>query len=115
MSDIPSGRYLCDGTNGTPDLRDRFLTGVGSSYKLGDIGGENFHKITIDEMPKHNHSYVLDSEGVRIGGNAVADAPGRANPFMGRYSDLSTAYAGGDQPHENRPPYYAVYYIMRVK
>lgn len=34
---------------------------------------------------------------------------------MGRYPGIPTTYAGGDKPHENRPPYYAVYYIMRVK
>ena len=36
---IPSGYYLCDGTNGTPDLRDRFVVGAGSSYAVGNTGG----------------------------------------------------------------------------
>ena len=36
---IPSGYYLCDGNNGTPDLRDRFVVGSGNSYAVGNTGG----------------------------------------------------------------------------
>ena len=36
---IPSGWYLCDGTNGTPDLRDRFVVGAGSTYAVNGTGG----------------------------------------------------------------------------
>lgn len=39
LSNIPDGFALCDGTNGTPDLRDRFLVGIGNSYSLDDTGG----------------------------------------------------------------------------
>ena len=39
IGSIPSGYYLCDGTNGTPDLRDRFVVGAGSSYAVGNTGG----------------------------------------------------------------------------
>jgi len=43
LADIPSGWLLCDGSSGTPDLRDRFVVGAGSSYNLGDTGGEATH------------------------------------------------------------------------
>ncbi len=52
LDDIPKGWHLCDDTDGTPDLRDRFLTGAGASYTLGATGGENFHTLTIREMPR---------------------------------------------------------------
>ena len=36
---IPSGYILCDGSNGTPDLRNRFVIGAGSNYAVGATGG----------------------------------------------------------------------------
>ena len=56
-SDIPTNWQLCDGTNGTPDLRNRFVVGAGSSYNVGSTGGEATHTLTINEMPSHNHSF----------------------------------------------------------
>lgn len=41
--DIPTGWHLCDGTNGTPDLRDRFIIGAGSTYAPGVTGGNSLH------------------------------------------------------------------------
>ncbi|WP_136525969.1 hypothetical protein [Geomonas ferrireducens] len=53
---IPDGWALCDGTNGTPDLKDRFIVGAGKGYVTGATGGETAHILTIGEMPNHNHS-----------------------------------------------------------
>jgi hypothetical protein len=39
IGSIPSGYYICDGSNGTPDLRDRFVVGAGTSYAVGNTGG----------------------------------------------------------------------------
>ena len=111
LSNIPHGWALCDGTNGTPDLRDRFITGAGNMYHIGDTGGENFHKLTIEEMPSHNHGnpnlfFVAWA-------NSGGGGPGHVgDPYPCRPS--TQANAGGDQSHENRPPFYAVYYIMRI-
>lgn len=49
---IPSGWYLCDGTNSTPDLRDKFVVGAGSTYAVGDTGGQN----AITDVPAHTHN-----------------------------------------------------------
>lgn len=107
---IPNGFALCDGKNGTPDLRDRFLVGAGKSYKLSNTGGENTHVLTIAEMPKHEHTiysgrygsniYSISCDGSSYGG--ILDHKHLTQP------------AGGNQPHENRPPYYALYYIMKL-
>lgn len=107
IGNIPNGFVLCDGTNGTPDLRDRFLVGAGYSYTLGNTGGENFHKITIDEMPKHTH-------GVPIGNNYYDYGGPPDSGYSGTNGYLNSTSAGGDKPHENRPPYYALYYIMKL-
>jgi hypothetical protein len=50
---IPSGFVLCNGSNGTPDLRNRFVIGAGSTFAVGDTGGSN----TISSLPAHTHSF----------------------------------------------------------
>ena len=47
IANIPSGWHLCDGTNNTPDLRDRFIVGAGNSYNVGATGGANSRSVTI--------------------------------------------------------------------
>lgn len=51
VASIPSGWALCNGANGTPDLRDRFVVGAGSTYAVGAIGGQN----AITSVPAHTH------------------------------------------------------------
>ena len=109
LANIPDGFALCDGKNGTPDLRGRFLVGAGDAYKLGDIGGENKHQLTIDEMPKHHHS-VLDVNDYHGSSNIGFDGGNNSYRHW-----IPTSDTGGDLPHENRPPYYALYYIMKLE
>ena len=52
---IPAGWYLCDGTNGTPDLRDRFIVGAGNSYSVGASGGSATQTLAVANLPAHNH------------------------------------------------------------
>ena len=54
---IPSGWFLCDGTNGTPDLRDRFIVGAGSTYAVNATGGAATVTLTQAETPAHTHGY----------------------------------------------------------
>lgn len=107
-ANIPDGFALCDGTKGTPDLLDRFLVGAGKSYKLSNTGGENTHVLTIEEMPSHTHDCYGDRgwNGTSIFG--FSDNPGSTN------INMRTSSAGGNQPHENRPPYYALYYLIKL-
>ncbi len=48
---------ICDGSNFTPDLRDRFVVGSGYSYSTGNMGGANSATLGVSEMPSHNHSF----------------------------------------------------------
>jgi len=108
IGSIPEGWALCDGTNGTPDLRDRFIVGAGSSYNVGDTGGEAFHTLTINEMPSHTHTTTWYEHG---------GPPGIQVPIGAQHTDPFTSTSnptGGDQPHENRPPYYSLAYIMKL-
>jgi len=108
LGDIPSGWLLCDGTNGTPDLRDRFVVGAGSSYSLGDTGGEATHTLTVDEIPSHAHNYEKITS---YGGSGFYETTGNIGAI---WSSVSTTATGGGQAHENRPPYYALYFIMKA-
>jgi len=59
----PRGWVLCDGTNGTPDLRGKFILSVGSGRVLGDMGGSETHTLTVNEIPSHTHNGSVDSNG----------------------------------------------------
>lgn len=111
---IPDGWAPCDGGTysgkTTPDLRNRFIVGAGSTNcPVGATGGENTHQLTRAEMPSHTHDYTLDDEEK---GYAATHTGG----YFWRYTTgKTTSHAGDNAPHENRPPYYALYFIMRVK
>lgn len=107
-NNIPNNWHLCDGTNGTPDLRGRFVIGAGGSYDVGATGGESEHTLTVDEMPSHNHGLPT---AARYGSIGCVYKTGAENL---NYDSISTNYTGGSQPHNNLPPYYALCYIMKI-
>lgn len=140
-SGVPEGYVLCDGSQvsiaeypelykaigdkyntastkagyiSVPDLRGRFVVGVDygdSDYSsIGNTEGEKKHQLTISEMPSHTHSY----NKIRIETHEWGDnANDRPHPFYD--SGAQTGSAGGNQPHENRPPYYVLAYVMKVR
>ena len=94
-----------------PDLTDRFIVQAGGAYELGDTGGEKEHKLTVKEMPSHSHevtAYVSGSNGYdKLG--IVAD---RDVTTPKTYTPLSDT--GGNLAHENRPPFFALYKLIKV-
>lgn len=118
-SNIPDGWRLCDGTYDTPNLRGRFVVGYdaddGDHNTIGNNGGEKTHKLTVSEMPSHYHSITM------WGGDIADDWKKQNNLYLthdkwsDQHNNRDFSSVGGDQPHENRPPYYVLCYIMRVK
>ena len=140
IASIPSGWYLCNGSNGTPDLRDRFVVGAGSSYAVAATGGSanaivvsHSHTATVTD-PGHNHAYLSGATGV--------STPNGTGGFVrdGSYSTVYSGFTGttptstnGEQiarnttgisvsvdtagssgTNANLPPYYALAYIMKA-
>jgi hypothetical protein len=80
--DIPANWFLCDGTNGTPDLRDRFIVCAGPTYPPDDFGGaaNHSHVVTIDSGGAHSHTGNVGDTALTIAqmpahnhGNGVND------------------------------------------
>ncbi|NEO80119.1 tail fiber protein [Moorena sp. SIO4G3] len=133
--DPPDGWLWCDGSSfnttqyselynvlnksTVPNLQGRFIIGSGSfnsySYQLHETGGEEKHQLTIDEMPSHNHEYdsyykYLVRKGLHTSNSKTDDSPDEINLFMA-YPIQSV---GCNEYHENRPPYYALKYIIKT-
>ena len=120
ISKIPDGWALCNGTQGTPDLRGRFIIGTNPNNnrnstfmvnEMGSTGGSEKHTLTIDEMPSHDHMWAFgcDTNG-GAGINGARDGYQSNNPCpWGK-----TSKTGGGQPHNNMPPYYVLAYIIKV-
>jgi microcystin-dependent protein len=68
VATIPSGWLLCNGLNGTPDLRDRFVAGAGSTYAVNDTGGVTAVTLTQAGMPAHTHTFsgTVSSAGSHV-------------------------------------------------
>lgn len=120
INNIPTGWALCDGNNGTPNLTDRFVVGAGSTYTVGAVGGEATHTLTTEELPSHNHNlYAWSSSGSggshdylsSVSGGQVKISRGQVSLSS---SDEIIRSTGGGVAHENRPPYYALAYIMKL-
>ena len=146
IKDMPQGWVICDGKNGTPDLRNKFIIGQGPNYPYNKSGGTDTIKLTIDNLPKHKHTidlsgghkhkykdiYWADKNGVVPIGNDhgrtidMGDNDKNNNPISKgyekiRYTDKSTSEhkhdmseVGNSKPHTNMPPYYSLYYIMKI-
>lgn len=89
-------------------IQDTFLLASGSTYGAGTTGGEATHTLTINEMPSHSHTLTGNSG---TGGKAETVPYGSATTGTNMYAIKN---AGGGQPHNNMPPYLAVYVWKRV-
>ena len=132
IGSIPTGWNLCDGSNGTPNLTDRFIVGAGSSYAVNGTGGASTASLVTANMPNHTHtatSVVTDpghthtiprTENVTgTGPNAIEDGP-----VVGSYTVPSNttgitvattnSSVGSGTSFSILNPYYALAYIMKL-
>jgi hypothetical protein len=139
IGSIPAGFVLCNGNNGTPDLRDRFIVGAGSNYVVNATGGSadstlpiHTHGATsasISESvvtdPGHTHNAgssvfvqtIEDGSSVRLSnnsGNATSSSTTGISVATTTTTTTTNANAGVSATNGNLPPYYALCYIMKT-
>ena len=103
-------------------IKDQFLLAAGDTYAAGSTGGEATHTLTVDEMPSHRHSSDTYSNGYASSttdDNNYCTWVNRGtiennNPTFGESGYVRTSWVGGSQPHNNMPPYLAVYMWQRT-
>ena len=122
----PTGWVLCDNSAeaqaaNAPDLRDRFIVGTGNSYNLNDIGGSSTVALTEAQMPQHNHGAANSKNNVVRYTGTSSGFPNIGPGVPSTYKiEFTTVGGGGDtnkgngDAHENRPPYYALAFIMKT-
>jgi len=125
IGSVPTGWYLCDGANGTPDLRNRFIVGAGSTYSVAATGGSadaivvtHTHTATSTVTdPGHAHGIggslslpTTANQAYPAGNNAT---PQSATATTGITVATTNASAGVSGTNANLPPYYALAYIMK--
>ena len=134
-TDIPQGWALCDGTNNTPNLSGRFIVGYQSNNSdyngIGNTGGEEQVTLNQGQLPPHHHSGTTNNAGSHshsfTGARKSGDGSGtgssndyytatsRNTASAGNHThSFTTENTGGGQPHENRPPYFVLAYIMKL-
>ena len=96
-------------------LNDVFLLAAGSYANAGTFGGEAEHTLTVDEMPKHNHDFQASYSDIATGSevNGKILAGGDSNQWLWNFA--KTNDSGWNAPHNNMPPYLAVYMWARVE
>jgi microcystin-dependent protein len=127
IATIPAGWVLCDGNNSTPDLRNRFIVGAGSTYSVAGTGGSadaivvsHTHTGTTGAMNSnatHSHTYlgVSNPSGSGVGDRmsvAVTRTTDAAN--IDHTHNFTTGSTGSSGTNANLPPYYALAYIMKT-
>jgi microcystin-dependent protein len=123
INEIPNGWLLCNGSSGTPNLRNRFVVGAGNKFSLDNIGGSkdailpthNHANVTSSSAGGHTHVVVVQSRGA----NSMVPGQGAApNGTIGTTANgnhdhtFNTTMAGESGVGKNMPPYYALAYIM---
>jgi len=121
---IPSGWVICDGTNSTPDLRNKFVVGAGSTYAVGATGGSadaivvshthtatdsgHTHNATLHTTRKSGGDtpYIYSASENNSGDQTFTTATGQAS--------ITVSTTGSSATNANLPPYYALCYIMKT-
>lgn len=98
-------------------IKDQFILAAGDTYAAGSTGGEATHKLTDAEMPRHAHNIAkgaknIDGTGTKF--EAYDAYQSESSIAEGYYWTATTLFAGDSKPHNNMPPYVAMYIWKRI-
>jgi len=128
IGSIPSGWYLCDGSNGTPDLRDRFIVGAGNTYAVNGNGGASTVTLVTANMPAHTHTATVTDPGhlhnwgttngiLNSGGNATRWEATNSSAVTTQTATtgitVTNASVGSGTSFSVLNPYYALAFIQK--
>jgi microcystin-dependent protein len=129
IGSIPSGWYLCDGSNGTPNLTDRFIIGAGSTYAVNGTGGVSSVTLVTGNMPAHTHIATVSEtphshtgtggQYVQNGGGGLGIGGGAGYSIYTSTATASTgitvanASVGSGTSFSVLNPYYALAFIQK--
>lgn len=121
---VPEGWALCNGSNGTPDLSNRFIVGVGSGYAIGDVGGNSTLNLSHSHIVNsHTHTYSGTTNGSDYNVNRTKDNDlynTAGDTHKHSYSGTTSGVSGLgmdlrlNSEQDIRPPYYALAFIMKL-
>lgn len=97
-------------------IKDTFLLGAGDTYQAGSTGGEATHILTVNEMPSHTHNFAFGFGTALHGATTYAYGSYDYAEWVDNYRDSPNMVygSGGNQPHNNMPPYLTVYIWKRI-
>jgi hypothetical protein len=110
-SALPTGYGLCDGTQGTPDLRDKFVVGAGTTYAVNAVGGSALTGFA------GSHTHTENSATANLNVSSLAVAAGADTSVVSAVvpqGHTHTINQVGDHQHSSLPPYLALAYIMKL-
>jgi microcystin-dependent protein len=120
---IPSGWVLCDGNNGSPDLRDRFVIGAGNTYSVSQTGGSadaivvsHTHTATVTD-PGHFHTYTRYASLLVQSGSNTQCWTGTSTINTSTATTgitVANSTTGTSGTNANLPPYYALAFIYKT-
>jgi microcystin-dependent protein len=111
---IPDGWALCDGTNGTPNLIDKFIMG-GTTATVGQQGGSSTVTLVSANLPPHSHGVLVGPQtGVVNGLPGLVGAATITTDTRNAGTVYSDSSSGSSQPISIIPSYYKLVYIMKL-
>jgi len=126
LANIPAGWRLCDGANGTPDLREKFVRGIATpGTQPGGVGGQDTVTLSSSEIASHNHTIVGYPHIHQFEGASSAGTGGIRRTTTGISTTTKVTVLnsppnqnlnaeGGSGAHENKPPFFEIAYIMKI-
>ena len=133
---VPAGWALCDGQNGTPDLRGRFIVGAGTGDYPSGRTGDGLMRLRVEHLPAHTHTATASREGLHQhsttfdhrgfsvggGGQGLTDNSGTDSTWAGYTStdgfhghNIRIDLTGNNEPFEVIPRFHALHYIKRIR